>query len=156
MASARPVWYIAARWNIALDESHVIRHHQIRASKTCPGNSASIADILKRVPIASAAASVPVQNPVSEKGVGATNTTTVPAPLTPTGGVIVVRTTKRVNLRLGKPSTAVPVVRVLFSYMDVVVSKAEIGRAGVQGTAHWYADIEGNYFGRGRRTLPIP
>lgn len=28
---------IARRWNIPLDADHVVRHHEIRAGKTCPG-----------------------------------------------------------------------------------------------------------------------
>jgi|SRR5277367_11513 len=37
-ASSLLIAQIAARWEIPLDENHVIFHHQIRASKTCPGN----------------------------------------------------------------------------------------------------------------------
>jgi N-acetyl-anhydromuramyl-L-alanine amidase AmpD len=37
-ASSALIAQIAARWKISLDENHVIFHHQIRASKTCPGN----------------------------------------------------------------------------------------------------------------------
>jgi N-acetylmuramoyl-L-alanine amidase len=37
-ASSTMIAQIAARWAIPLDENHVILHHQIRASKTCPGN----------------------------------------------------------------------------------------------------------------------
>ena len=37
-ASGALIAQVAARWEIPLDENHVIFHHQIRASKTCPGN----------------------------------------------------------------------------------------------------------------------
>ncbi len=37
-SSSRLISEIASRWNIPLDLDHVIRHHEIRASKTCPGN----------------------------------------------------------------------------------------------------------------------
>jgi|SRR5579872_701928 len=36
-ASAALVEQIGTRWRIQLDAEHVIRHHQIRATKTCPG-----------------------------------------------------------------------------------------------------------------------
>ncbi len=36
-ASAALVEQIGTRWGILLDGEHVIRHHQIRATKTCPG-----------------------------------------------------------------------------------------------------------------------
>jgi len=37
-ASAALVGEVAARWKIPLDNMHVIPHHQIRSTKTCPGN----------------------------------------------------------------------------------------------------------------------
>jgi N-acetyl-anhydromuramyl-L-alanine amidase AmpD len=36
-ASTMLVSQIATRWGIVLDADHVIRHHQIRSTKTCPG-----------------------------------------------------------------------------------------------------------------------
>jgi hypothetical protein len=47
-ASAALIADIAERWEIPLDEEHVIRHHQIRASKTCPGNWLQIGELLER------------------------------------------------------------------------------------------------------------
>src|SRR5258705_2539416 len=49
-ASAALIGQIVARWGIPLDDVQVIRHHQIRASKTCPGNWLQIGELLKRVP----------------------------------------------------------------------------------------------------------
>ncbi len=49
LASARLLGEICARWGISLDEDHVIRHHQIRASKSCPGNTLKIGELLQRV-----------------------------------------------------------------------------------------------------------
>jgi N-acetylmuramoyl-L-alanine amidase len=37
-SSATLVREIAARWKIPLDRDHIIMHHEIRASKTCPGS----------------------------------------------------------------------------------------------------------------------
>src|SRR5450631_1958495 len=70
-ASATLIGEIATRWGIPLDESHVIRHHQIRASKTCPGNWLKIADLLKRVPIVSAPATVSSTAPSGGSGASA-------------------------------------------------------------------------------------
>jgi hypothetical protein len=47
-ASAALIADVAKNWEIPLDEEHVIRHHQIRASKTCPGNWLQIGELLKR------------------------------------------------------------------------------------------------------------
>jgi N-acetyl-anhydromuramyl-L-alanine amidase AmpD len=47
---------IAARWHIPLDALHVIRHHEIRRSKPCPGSTAPIDELIRR---ASAAISLP-------------------------------------------------------------------------------------------------
>src|SRR5262249_25576163 len=48
--SAALVGEIAQRWQIPLDEDHVIRHHQIRFSKSCPGSFIQIGEILKQAP----------------------------------------------------------------------------------------------------------
>lgn len=48
-ASADLVKEIAARWCIPLDTEHVIRHHQIRASKTCPGGL-DVGELLANIP----------------------------------------------------------------------------------------------------------
>ena len=36
-ASAGLIAAIAERWKIPIDTEHIIRHHEIRASKSCPG-----------------------------------------------------------------------------------------------------------------------
>ena len=49
-ASAALILQIAARWAIPLDSNHVIRHREIRASKTCPGNWLQLDALLARIP----------------------------------------------------------------------------------------------------------
>jgi N-acetylmuramoyl-L-alanine amidase len=175
-ASANLIGEIAARWGIPLDDSHVIRHHQIRASKTCPGNWLEIGELLKRAPttLASGGASSSAAN-----GADATNSTTAttsppPAsPATPAGSLnpatpisvsasggprtstIVVRTIKNVNLRLARPTTAAPVVSVLLAQTNLAVSGFEVGER-VQGNAYWYADANRNYFWAGATDTPDP
>lgn len=41
-ASAELIAEIASDWGIPLDREHVIAHHEIRASKTCPGKGVDI------------------------------------------------------------------------------------------------------------------
>ena len=48
-ASAALVEQIGTRWGIQLDPEHVIRHHQIRATKTCPGGL-DVGQLLASVP----------------------------------------------------------------------------------------------------------
>lgn len=60
-ASAQLIGEIVQRWNIALDNRHIIGHQQIRASRECPGTSLVISELLKRVaarPVKAAAAVV--------------------------------------------------------------------------------------------------
>jgi len=48
-ASSSLVGEIGERWGILLDAEHVIRHHQIRATKTCPGGL-DVAQLLANIP----------------------------------------------------------------------------------------------------------
>jgi N-acetylmuramoyl-L-alanine amidase CwlA len=159
-ASAALIGQIAARWKVALDELHVIRHHQIRASKTCPGNWLQIGMLLKRVPIAMAPP-LPVTAPI-KVAVVEPEKPPAPAPvgkpaisITTLMNAIVVRTTRKVNLRHGKPSTTAQVLRVIPPHTDIVVCKFEIGEQ-VDGNANWYADVQGNYFWAGATDTPDP
>lgn len=158
-ASAALIGQIAARWKIALDDLHVVRHHQIRASKTCPGNWLQIAAVLKRVSIAGEPSTVvPAKAPVVESGEKAAGVPTPSQPAVPVSSVanaMVVRTTRKVNLRLGKPSTTAQVLRVIPPHIDIVVCKFEIGEQ-VDGNANWYADVQGNYFWAGGTDTPDP
>jgi N-acetylmuramoyl-L-alanine amidase len=175
-ASAALIGQIAARWGIPLDDSHVIRHHQIRASKTCPGNWLQIGELLKRVPTTLAPGAATAASP------SAVNPADAPSPATPTASVspvspatpvnpatpisaptqvgpgtkpIAVRTIKNVNLRRAKPNTAAQVVGVIPAHTELVVSKFEIGER-VDGNAFWYADFQGNYLWAGATDTPDP
>jgi N-acetylmuramoyl-L-alanine amidase CwlA len=119
---------IAQRWNITLDDLHVIRHHQIRASKTCPGSFITIAEILKRVPSANAAAGNQPR---------------------------IVHTITSLNLRVGGPSINAPVLRVLPPNLAVSVSGIATGDA-VGGNSTWYSDDNSNFLWAGGTDLPDP
>lgn len=127
-ASAGLVLAIAARWGIALDTEHIIRHHQIRASKTCPGNWLDIQNLLQRIPASSSLALH-------------ANTS--------------VRTLKNTNLRQARPNTASPVVRVMPVNTSVAVAGFTTGER-VNGNPYWYADPQGNYLWAGATDAPTP
>jgi N-acetylmuramoyl-L-alanine amidase len=155
-ASAALIGQIAERWKIALDDLHVIRHHQIRASKTCPGNWLQIPAVLKRVPVsAPSAAAPPKAAPSDNGGMPAPASTKSTDPVSPMAYATVVRTTRRVNLRRGKPSTTAQVLRVIPPHADVVVCEFEIGDP-LDGNANWYSDVQGNYFWAGATDTPDP
>jgi N-acetylmuramoyl-L-alanine amidase len=124
--SAALVGEIAQRWNISLDEDHVIRHHQIRFLKSCPGNVITIANILARVPPA--------------------------APVLPPG-VTSVKTINNLRLRGGAPSVAAPVVRTIPAQTIVEVSKVFLGDT-VNGSNKWYSDGTGNFLWAGGTDQP--
>jgi N-acetylmuramoyl-L-alanine amidase len=156
-ASAALVGEIASRWSIPLDELHVIRHREIRASKTCPGNWLKIVELLQRVPTQLALGAVAgadtatLTNAVVSSG---NSSATLPVP---TIGIPVsienpkttkiVRTLKNVNLRT-RPDTNAQVVRVIPAQSEIVVSMFEVGQQ-VADNAYWYVDLQGNYLWAG-------
>jgi len=117
---------IAQRWEIPLDEDHVIRHHQIRFLKSCPGNVITIVDILGRVPPAA-----PVVSPA----------------------VTSVKTISSLRLRGGAPSLTAPVVRTIPSQTVVEVSTVFLGDT-VNGNNKWYSDGTGNFLWAGGTDQP--
>jgi len=167
-ASATLIGQIAARWSIPLDDSHVIRHHQIRASKTCPGNWLQLRDLFARVPTIPPGASTATS---PQNGRSATDTLnpdtptvgpSVPdprnahAPIGPTDArTRLVRTIRTVNLRRGGPTRTATVVRVIPPHTDVAVSNYEVGER-VEGNAYWYADVHGDYLWAGGTSSPDP
>jgi N-acetylmuramoyl-L-alanine amidase len=124
--SAALVGEIAQRWSIPLDEEHVIRHHQIRFLKSCPGNVITVPTILARVP-----AAAPV------------------VPAAPTS----VKTVSNVRLRSGSPSLASPVLRIIPAQTQLEVSAVFAGDT-VNGNNRWYSDGIGNFLWAGGTDQP--
>jgi len=171
-ASATLIGQIAARWDIPRDDSHVIRHHQIRASKTCPGNWLEIGELIKQVPTTPALAVTPsvASQPAIE---GGTLSPSAPAvavmPAIPLDHAIsiatvatqnlakkkVVLTIRNVNLRRAQPLTTAQVVCVIPAHTEVQISKFEAGER-VNGNSYWYVDVQGNYLWAGATNAPDP
>ena len=124
--SAALVGEIAQRWKIPLDEDHVIRHHQIRFLKSCPGRVIAIADILGRIP---------------------------PAAPVVLSGVTSVKTINILRLRAGAPSLGAPVVRTIPAQTVVEVSTVFLGDT-VNGNNKWYSDGWGNFLWAGGTDQP--
>jgi N-acetylmuramoyl-L-alanine amidase len=124
--SAALIGEIAQRWKIPLDPLHVIRHHQIRASKTCPGNFMTIENLLSRVPAPPRA----------------------PSPR-------LVRTTVNLKVRAGKASVKAPAIRTVPANTTISASGVETGD-DVNGNPNWYADGMGNFFWAGGTSEPVP
>jgi N-acetylmuramoyl-L-alanine amidase len=167
-ASATLIGQIVARWNIPLDVSHVIRHHQIRASKTCPGNWLQLDQLLLRVPTSAPNAATAASTQVAQSDGGVvsreipTGVPDPPDPIKPAARIDppvaktrVVRTIRNVYLRRAKPSRTAPAIRIIAAHTDVAVCKFEIGER-VDGNAYWYADGQGDYLWAGATSAPDP
>ncbi|HZD96184.1 MAG TPA: hypothetical protein VE133_18125, partial [Candidatus Sulfotelmatobacter sp.] len=126
--SAALVAEIAQRWQVPLDTNHVIRHHQIRFSKSCPGNFIQIQEILDRA--------------------SAVNNPGTPAPKS-------VRAVRNLNLRTGSPSLSAPIAFTVAAQTTISVSAAVHG-SPVNGNNNWYADGFGHFFWAGGTDQPNP
>ena len=124
--SAALVGEIAQRWQIPLDEDHVVRHHQIRFSKSCPGNFIQIGEILKRV--------APRGAPAAARSV---------------------RTTVKLKLRIGAPSIAATAARTIPA-QTTLLAVAVVQGDTVNGNNKWYSDGDGNFFWAGGTDQPNP
>lgn len=127
-ASAQLIQAVAARWAIPLDEDHIVRHHQIRASKTCPGNwMVDLGTIVGRI---------------------------APAP-TPVLAGTSVHVIKNVNLRQGRPNTSAQILRVIPGNTTVPVVGYTLGER-IEENPYWYADSDNNFLWAGATNVPSP
>lgn len=127
-SSAALIGQVVARWNIPVDELHIIPHHIIRNSKTCPGNWLDLASLIRRVPRSS--------------GITAAAVTSV-------------HTLKNVNLRAGAPNTSAPIARVIPAGTQVDVAGFTVGQ-NVAGNSSWYTDGKAGFFWAGVTDVPTP
>ena len=133
--SAALVREIASRWDIPLDcdqppdDRHVIKHHQIRLAKSCPGDNVNMdALIAKAKGLAAPAAAPSIQ----------------------------VTTVANANLRLHQPSTRAALVRTI--PVGTALQMAGFTTEGelVSGNRNWYKDASGNYLWAGTTDRPDP
>ncbi len=123
---------VAARWNIPLDTDHVIPHHAIRASKTCPGN-----DVLLDHIVDMARAATPEKT----------------APIPHNTELQILQT---VNVRFQQPTTSARIVRVLPPTSRATAVAYTISGERIDDNPNWYQDAEGNYLWAGATDLPHP
>lgn len=127
-SSAALIGDIANRWEIKLDRDHVIAHHEIRASKTCPGSRIDVNTLISRVP---APSSNGLDSPRS------------------------IRILRNARLRSSHPSTSSPIVRVLPAGTIIPVSGFITGER-VSDNPIWYKDFDDNYIWAGATDIPSP
>ncbi len=128
VASAALIGEIAARWNIPIDARHIIPHHAIRSSKTCPGNWLDLTSLIRRVP----------------QG----------GDLDPTE-VKSVRVLKNANLRAGAPNTSAIISRRITAGTQLDVAGVTVGET-VAGNRCWYGDGKGGFLWAGVTDAPSP
>jgi N-acetylmuramoyl-L-alanine amidase len=119
---------IASRWGIPLDDQHIIPHHIIRASKTCPGNWLDMQSLIRRVP-----------RPRSPSSLNFSS----------------VHLLKNVNLRRGAPNVAAPIIRVISAGTQIRVAGFTVGQ-NIAGNNSWYVDNEWGFFWAGATDVPSP
>ena len=135
-ASAALVAEVAARWDIPLTGDRVIRHHQIRATKSCPGTKVDIEQLLRR---ARDRGSEPEGLPPGFR---------VPERLD-------VRVLVDCNLRAA-PNGAARIIRVMPAGTTVAVRAFVDWGERVRGNGYWYVDAQGHCFWAGATDVPDP
>jgi N-acetyl-anhydromuramyl-L-alanine amidase AmpD len=115
---------ISRRWNIPLDRSHIIGHHEIYSIKTCPGSKV---DLQKLVDMC------------KEKAGYAAPSEIVKVP----GGAV---TTTALNLRRGAPSTKAPLVQTVDKGTTLNYTGYIENGERIKKVARWYQTAEGFWF----------
>jgi hypothetical protein len=130
-ASLALVAAIASRWIIPLDADHVIPHHWIRKSKTCPGGNFDQVDYVRRLARLAA-----------------------PAPLAVTAiAATMVRALTRVRVRT-QPTSASAILRVL-SQGDAFLATGVVDAGElVAGNSIWFSDGAGGFLWAGATDRP--
>jgi N-acetylmuramoyl-L-alanine amidase len=128
--SAELVAQVAARYAIPLDAKHVFAHHEVRASKPCPGSIEKAAQILLL------AAGLPVIASA--------------APANPTITVFT-----NVRVRCSAPTTMSPVLTIISAGTSFIPRKNVTGDS-VQGNPNWYMLADGTFLWAGATDRPNP
>jgi len=126
--SASLIGAVAARWNIPIDSLHIIPHHVIRDSKSCPGTWLDLSSLIRRIPRGNGVKPAPVGR---------------------------VRVVKDGNLRSGAPNTKAPILQVISAGTQVEVAGFTTGE-NIAGNNFWYADGKGGFLWAGLTDAPSP
>ena len=120
---------ISKRWNIPIDRSHIIGHHEIYAVKACPGHKV---DFNRLIALAAGKDAPKGEQIVPKKVFPAVNTVTK-VPL---------------NMRVVPDTTQPPVKTVQAGVALSYVGLTEQGE-NLQGTSTWYLTSDGQWFWSG-------
>ena len=135
-SSAALVAEVAVRWDIPLTADRVIRHHQIRATRSCPGTQVDLEQLLGRARSRRGAAEgVPHGFQVPER--------------------LDVRMLMDCNLRAA-PNSAARIIRVMPAGTPVTVRAFVDWGERVRGNGYWYVDAQGNCLWAGATDVPEP
>jgi hypothetical protein len=130
-ACAALVADIATRCEIAIDADHIVLHSEIRASRSCPGDTFQRDAFVQQTMLAAAA-----------------------PPLTALHTqVTILRDT---NLREAQPLPSARVVSVLTAGTQAQVDGFTLRGELVQGNSAWYRTPDGNFFWAGNSSSPQP
>jgi N-acetylmuramoyl-L-alanine amidase len=122
---------ISARWGIPVDRAHIVKHHEIRFAKPCPGDTA------------------PMDRLIALAAGGA-----APAPVPP--ALTQVTTMMTLKIRVGAPNTFVPIRRVVPAGATLQVAGFTASGESVAANPNWYRDPSGDFFWAGGTDRPHP
>jgi N-acetyl-anhydromuramyl-L-alanine amidase AmpD len=128
-ASAELIAAIATRWSIPIDRAHIIKHHQIRFAKSCPGENAPIDDLIARA-----------------------QALALPPPAAPPQ----VTALTNLKVRSGAPNTTAAIRRVAVAGSALAVAGFTAQGESVSGNPNWYRDANGDFFWAGGTDRPHP
>jgi N-acetylmuramoyl-L-alanine amidase len=127
-ASSELIAEVAGRWQIPLDREHIVKHHEIRRVKPCPGK-APVEELIRRA----AAAGPAVQSSLME-----------------------VSAVSNLNVRASLPSTLAPVRRVVPRGTRMTAAGFIATGQSISGNPCWYRDPAGDFFWAGATDRPNP
>lgn len=124
---------IARRWNIPIDDLHIIPHSAIRRGKPdCPGKGIDFDAYVLELRGLIAPAPTPRERPFAAS----------------------VRAIRKLNVR-GEPTTQVPVRRQLLAG-DTFAAIAIVAGETVSGNPNWYRNTDGDHIWAGNTDQPLP
>jgi N-acetyl-anhydromuramyl-L-alanine amidase AmpD len=133
-ASSELIGDLCLRWAIPCDRDHIIGHREIRSDKTCPGHEVDLVKLVKL-------AGVKLFDQTRYNFVKKT-------------GAVEARVD--LNIRRQAPITSAKVVRTAKPGETLQYQGWISNGLSVNGNAHWYKDLQDNYFWAGATAQPIP